>query len=107
MLLILQLTLHNDVDRCGSGLAFGLNSAHIESFVTQVYVLNLNGELVTVQGDQADSGIHGPLILTGVEYTGPVQPGCVRHHITLRTTAWERGREREREKEEKTVYTFA
>lgn len=66
MLVEFKLTLHNDMDGCGSGLAAGLNSAHVQSFVTQVYVLNFNGELVTVQGYQADSGIHRPLILTSV-----------------------------------------
>lgn len=87
MLVELQLTLHDDMDGCGSGLAAGLNGTHVQSFVTQVYVLDLNGELVTVQGDEADSGIHRPLILAGVQYTGPVQPGRVRHDIALRTTA--------------------
>lgn len=66
MLVELELTLHNDMDRRGSGLAAGLNGAHIQSLVTQVYVLDFNGELVTVQGYQADAGIHRPLILASV-----------------------------------------
>lgn len=48
MLVERQLTLHNDMDRGGSGLAAGLNGAHVQSLITQVYVLDLDGELVTV-----------------------------------------------------------
>lgn len=91
----MHLTLHDDVDGRSSGFAAGLDSAHIKPLVAHVHILDLNGKFVPVQSDQAHSGVHGPLILSSIQYTGPVQPSCVCHHIALRTAAEER-EERER-----------
>ena len=84
------VTLHEDVHRGGARPAAGLHGAHVRPLVRHVHVHDLDGELVLVQDDQADPGVHGPLVLPGVQYAGAVQPGCVCDDVTLRTPAAQR-----------------
>lgn len=64
-----KLTLNNDVHGCGSGSAASLHRADVLALVRQVHILNFDGELVLVQSNQTHPGVHGPLILSGVQYT--------------------------------------
>lgn len=82
----LSVTLDDKMHWGGRRSTAGLDRAHVLAFIRHVHIFDLDGELVLVQSHQTHSGIHRPLVLPGVEYAGPVQPGCVRSHVTLRTS---------------------
>ena len=85
------VTLHEDVHRGGARPAAGLHGADVGPLVRHVHVLDLDGELVLVQGDQADPRVHRPLVLPRVQDAGAVQPGCVCDDVPLGTTErWRR-----------------
>lgn len=64
-----KLTLNDDVHGCGSGSAASLHRADVLALVCQVHILDFNGELILVQSNQIHPGVHGPLVLSGVQYT--------------------------------------
>ncbi len=81
-----KLTLNDDVHGCGSGSAASLHRADVLALVRQVHILNFDGELILVQSNQTHPGVHGPLILSGVQYTWSVEPRCVCHKVPLWAT---------------------
>lgn len=79
----LCLTLDEEVHRGGPRPTAGLDGAHVLALIRHVHVLNLDGELVLIQGHQFHSGIHRPFIFPGEQDAGAVEPRRVRDHFPL------------------------
>lgn len=79
----LSVTLDEEVHRGGPRPAAGLDGAHVLAFIRHVHVLDLDGELLLIQGHQLHPWIHRPLIFPGEQYAGPVEPRRVRDHLPL------------------------
>lgn len=87
------VTLDEEVHRGGPRPTAGLDGAHVLAFVRHVHVLDLDGELVLIQGHQLHSGIHRPFIFSGEQDAGAVEPGRVRDHLALCAPATRKDRQ--------------
>lgn len=78
-----RVTLDEEVHRGGSRSTAGLHCAHVLAFIRHVHILNLDGELLLIQGHQTHSGIHWPFIFSSIQYAGPVKPSSVCDNVSL------------------------
>lgn len=79
--------MNDEVDVGGAGLVVGLDGARVRSLVSDLHLVDVDGEVAAVAVGQCDALVQGPLVRPSEQDVGAVKPGLVRHLLVNPTPA--------------------